>query len=306
MKSKKISRVLTALLAAAFAVSLGGGALAVQGTLAAEPGVTLSEVDGVPRFTIVTDSGTDDLFQDAQFKNLMPGDTVTQTVRVRTADNQNNYRIFLYARECGEAEDGRSHVKPGSSQEVLDNIRIRVYQGEGENRRLISEDLSGTGDIGMVPGQLGQEPVAGAGALLGTFAPNHEEVLTVELQVNIEAGNEFANKAAYIDWVFYADTLVPDTPDDPGSGGGGGGGGGGTPPTPPANPDVTIEDPAVPLAEEPPTEEEIEEEGVPLASMPPETGDTNAMIMWLALAVLSGGGMIAMVATGRKKEESAR
>lgn len=311
MKTKKISRVLTAFLALALAVSLTNGALAVRGTLAVQSGVTLYEENGTPRFTLNTNGSGANLFQDV-FKELMPGDSRTQTVQLNVGSLRQSYNVYLYARECA-ADEGGVHVKhvdgKKDDQGLLEYLTIRVYQGEGENRKLISDGLKG--DIGAVnPGQLGQEPATNAGALLGRFGPGSKqsETLTVELSVDIEAGNEFADKAAYIDWVFYADMLadVPDRPTPPG-GGGGGGGGGGTPAPPPAPaPDVEIEDPAVPLAETPPpTEEEIEDEGVPLTGMPPETGDTAMMMVWLGLAVLSGGGMIVLMTTGRRSKEKA-
>lgn len=307
MKRKKISRILTALLALTLVVSLANGALAVRGTLAIESGVTLYEENGAPHFALNTNGNGTNLFQDV-FKELMPGDSRTQTVRLNPRSLQQSYNVYLYARECAADEDG-VHVKQvdgkTDDQGLLSFLTIRVYQGEGENRKLISDGLKG--DIGAVyPGQLGQEPATNAGALLGRFGPGSaDEVLTVEVSVDIQAGNEFADKAAYIDWVFFADTIpvTPDRPDRPSGGGGGGGGGGGTPPTPP---DVTIPDPEVPLAETPPpTEEEIEDEGVPLGGMPPETGDTAMMLVWLGLAVLSGGGMIVLMTTGRRSKEKA-
>ena len=61
-----------------------------------------------------------------------------------------------------------------------------------------------------------------------------------------------------------------------------------------------IPDSEVPL-EERPTEEEILEEGVPLEGMPPQTGDSGAVVLWLALAVLSGGGIVLLMVTNRKE-----
>ena len=216
MKTKKISRVLTAFLALALAVSLTNGALAVRGTLAVQSGVTLSEANGSPRFSIATNDGTTNLFQDeaGDFRNLMPGDTrVSKTISVRAAAlNRSSYRIFLYARECEETADGL-HVKSEdgktNDQGMLDFLTVRVYQVEGGNRRLISDGLT----MGSNPGAIGQNPseaanaqlgATAAGALLGTFAPGHEVELQVELSVDIEAGNEFADKAAYIDWIYGA------------------------------------------------------------------------------------------------------
>ena len=138
MKTKKISRVLTAFLALALAVSLTNGALAVRGTLAVQSGVTLSEANGSPRFSIATNDGTTNLFQDeaGDFRNLMPGDTrVSKTISVRAAAlNQNSYRIFLYARECEETADGlhvKSEAGKTNDQDMLEYLTVSVYQVEG-------------------------------------------------------------------------------------------------------------------------------------------------------------------------------
>lgn len=286
MKNKKVSRVLTALLAAVCVASMVNGALAAQ-TLAVPSGVTLSEVNGQARFTINAGE-QDDLFLD--FKDVMPGDTITQTINVNAAQtNGQSYRIYLYARECDKAEvpEGGSHVKPQSTPGFLDNLTISVSR-KAAPRETADTSLGGV-DIGTGTGT--------NGVLLGTFTPGMSQELNVELHVDLEMGNEFANAAAYIDWVFYADTIES----------GSGGGGGGTPTTPPGptdpvDPGVDIEDPDVPLVDVPPTEEEIIDEGVPMEGMPPQTGDTNRLIFWLGLALVSGGGMIALIAPSFQKK----
>lgn len=300
---KKTARILSVLLAAVFALGAANSVLAAR-TLALDSGITLVEEGTTRRFVINAD-GTD-LFQN--FKGVMPGDDLVQTVRVNAAGaNRESYRIFLYARECVEAEvpEGGAHVRPNLTdrdREFLRYLDITVsYNGEE------------IGDVNIGEG------TGLSGVLLGTFAPGDSHDITVNLHVNEEMGNEFANKSAYIDWVFYADT-IPETPDRPGpgdgggGGGGGGDGGGGTPPTPPtdiADPDVplnnvdipdetSIEDPAVPLAE-PPTEEEIEDEGVPLGEIP-KTGDNYAIVIWLGLATASGAGIVILLTSKRKEE----
>ena len=293
MKNKKVSRVLTALLAAVCVVSMANGTLAAQ-TLALDSGVTLSEVNGRAQFAI-NGGAQKDLFLD--FKGVMPGDTITQTINVNAAQaNGQSYRIYLYARECEAAEvpEGGSHVKRESTPGFLDNLTIRV------SRKAAAGE---TGDTSLGGVNIGTG-TGTSGVLLGTFTPGMSRELNVELQVDINMGNEFANAAAYIDWVFYADTIES-----------GGGDDGGTPPTPPGttppgtdpdpvDPTIDIGDDDVPLADVPPTEEEIIDEGVPMEGMPPQTGDTSSLIFWLGLALVSGGGMIVLIASGRKAKKS--
>lgn len=293
MKNKKVSRVLTALLAAVCVVSMANGALAAQ-TLALDSGVTLSEVNGRAQFAI-NGGAQNDLFLD--FKGVMPGDTITQTINVNAAQaNGQSYRIYLYARECEAAEvpEGGSHVKRESTPGFLDNLTIRV------SRKAAAGE---TGDTSLGGVNIGTG-TGTSGVLLGTFTPGMSRELNVELQVDINMGNEFANAAAYIDWVFYADTIES-----------GGGDDGGTPPTPPGttppgtdpdpvDPTIDIGDDDVPLVDVPPTEEEIIDEGVPMEGMPPQTGDTSSLIFWLGLALVSGGGIIVLIASGRKAKKS--
>lgn len=293
MKNKKVSRVLTALLAAVCVVSMANGALAAQ-TLALDSGVTLSEVNGRAQFAI-NGGAQNDLFLD--FKGVMPGDTITQTINVNAAQaNGQSYRIYLYARECEATEvpEGGSHVKRESTPGFLDNLTIRV------SRKAAAGE---TGDTSLGGVNIGTG-TGTSGVLLGTFTPGMSRELNVELQVDINMGNEFANAAAYIDWVFYADTIES-----------GGGDNGETPPTPPGttppgtdpdpvDPTVDIGDDDVPLVDVPPTEEEIIDEGVPMEGMPPQTGDTSSLIFWLGLALVSGGGIIVLIASGRKAKKS--
>lgn len=63
-------------------------------------------------------------------------------------------------------------------------------------------------------------------------------------------------------------------------------------------PDVDIEEPEVPLVEEPEIEIEIEEPDVPLADVP-ETGDGSGL--WFMSAVLSAMGLALLFFT-RKRE----
>lgn len=298
MKNKKVSRVLTALLAAVCVVSMANGALAAQ-TLALDSGVTLSEVNGRAQFAI-NGGAQNDLFLD--FKDVMPGDVLSQTINVSAAPtNGQPYRIYLYARECVNAEtpEGDTHAKQISTPGFLDELTIRVSRKAAAGET--ADTSIGTVDIG--------EGTGTQGVLLGTFTPGTSMELNVDLVVELTMGNEFANAAAYIDWVFYADTI------EGGGGDSGDGGGDGTDPTPPTPPTEDITDPDVPLdemnipdpevpLEEPPTEEEIEDEGVPLEGMPPQTGDTNAMFLWLGLAVVSGGAMAALIVTGRKSKQT--
>lgn len=295
MKKFSMGKRLTAvLLGLAFCVSVMGAAMAAPGDPDGKT-ITLVEQNGGAAFTF---SGDNDLFDD--FKGVLPGDSLDQTITVAASGrNDYPYEIYLYARVCDRAgQDGHPAViQPAEG--FLDHLTIEVSQngsvlGDGANLG------DGTGKSGV---------------LLGEFHPGESLDLDVKLTVDIQMGNEFQNAAAYIDWVFFAEQTGTEdgyetprpSPSD--------GGGESTPPVditdPPVPegpgettpPEVDIEDPDVPEGGNPPTEEEIVDDGVPMGDMP-QTGDETGLFLWLALAALSGCGLIFLLVTGRKKEET--
>lgn len=295
MKKFSIARRLTAvLLGLVFCVSVMGAAMAAPGDPDGKT-ITLVEQDGGAAFTF---SGDNDLFDD--FKGVLPGDSLDQTITVAASGrNDYPYNIYLYARVCDKpGQDGHPAViQP--AEDFLDHLTIEVSRngsvlGDGTNLG------DGTGKSGV---------------LLGEFHPGESLDLDVKLTVDIQMGNEFQNAAAYIDWVFFAEQTGTEdgyetprpSPSD--------GGGESTPPVditdPPVPegpgettpPEVDIEDPDVPEGGNPPTEEEIVDDGVPMGDMP-QTGDETGLFLWLALAALSGCGLIFLLVTGRKKEET--
>lgn len=304
MKKRNMGKRLGAvLLALVFCGSILGAASAAPG--GADSQVTLVENDNGASFTLSGDGN--DLFQN--FKGVMPGDTLSQTITV-AADrgNDHSFYIYLYARECTTVGDAEHPAASGASSVVsaadfLDYLNITVDAA--------GRDLGDGTHLGTGTGK--------SGVLLGTFDAGESLALTVDLEVDLQMGNDFQKAAAYIDWVFYAEQVPDPTPppyddddddddDEPRP----------TPtptPTPtvtipdgpvPQGPgddgDVDIGDSNVPQGDQPPTEQEIVEEGVPMGDMP-QTGDDSGLYLWMALAAVSGCGLVYLLVTGRRKEE---
>lgn len=302
MKKRNMGKRLGAvLLALVFCGSILGAASAAPG--GADSQVTLVENDNGASFTLSGDGN--DLFQN--FKGVMPGDTLSQTITV-AADrgNDHSFYIYLYARECTTVGDAEHPAASGASSVVsaadfLDYLNITVDAA--------GKDLGDGTHLGTGTGK--------SGVLLGTFDAGDSLALTVDLEVDLQMGNDFQKAAAYIDWVFYAEQVpVPDDDDDDG------GNDDNEPrPTPTPTPtstvtipdgpvpqgpgddgDVDIGDSDVPQGDQPPTEQEIVEEGVPMGDMP-QTGDDSGLYLWMALAAVSGCGLVYLLVTGRRKEE---
>ena len=302
MKKHYLGRRLGAvLLALVFCGSILGAASAAPG--GGDSRVTLVETRSGASFTLSGDGN--DLFQN--FKGVMPGDTLSQTITV-AADrgNDHSFYIYLYARECTTVGDAEHPAASGASSVVsaadfLDYLNITVDAA--------GKDLGDGTHLGAGTGK--------SGVLQGTFDAGESLALTVDLEVDLQMGNDFQKAAAYIDWVFYAEQVPDPTPppyddddddDDPRP----------TPaPTPTPTPPVTIpdepvpegpgeeveiDDPNVPQGDQPPTEEEIVDDGVPMGDMP-QTGDETGLYLWIALAAVSGCGLVFLLVTGRRKEK---
>ena len=131
-----------------------------------------------------------DLFSD--YKNVMPGDSLTQRVTVRN-DASNEVKVKIYMRSLGAHED---------SVEFLYQLRMTV--------RVVSDPETAY----MFDAPADQTDGLTEWVLLGTLYSGGEVDLEVTLDVPIELGNEFQNAIGYLDWQFMVEEF-PIEPDDP-------------------------------------------------------------------------------------------
>ena len=136
--------------------------------LAADPTVTYSGNSGNFVFA------PEDLFAD--FKGVMPGDTLTEQIEVKNNAND-KVDVKIYIRALGATEGA----------EFLNQMKLTVTQTGGNN--LFEAQADETAQL------TNWKP-------LGTFKSGARTTLDVTLEVPIEMGNEFQDAIGELQWEF--------------------------------------------------------------------------------------------------------
>lgn len=149
-----------------------------------------------------------DLFDN--FKDVMPGDVLTETITFKNAAEDCDF-VHLYMRaavhdetanaltysEAYENTDGKDQADVAGQRdetvatmsEFLSQLSMKVYNGSELIYSASPDEMGGLQN----------------NVLLGTFRTGDTAVLTVELNVPADLGNEFANRVGEVDWVFHAE-----------------------------------------------------------------------------------------------------
>lgn len=125
-----------------------------------------------------SDLSPTDLFPD--FKGILPGDSLTQSITVRN-DASNRVKVKIYLRALG-AQEG--------SEEFLSYIGLRVEKSE-ENEMPYMFDAAASETAQLTDW-----------VCLGTLFSGGTVDLNVILDVSTELGNEFFDAVGYLDWEF--------------------------------------------------------------------------------------------------------
>ncbi len=135
-----------------------------------------------------------DLF--GNFKNVMPGDTVTEEITFTNSAADSDF-INLYMRAVPH-DDTNNPLSPevsasgetvASMTDFLAQLSMKVWNGTQLIYEASPNELDGLQN----------------NVLLGTFRSGDTTTLKVELSVPIELGNEYANRVGEVDWVFHVE-----------------------------------------------------------------------------------------------------
>ena len=137
-----------------------------------------------------SDYSPTDLFPN--FKDVMPGDTLTQKITVKN-DSGKEVKVKLYIRSLGAHEDSKS---------FLSQLKLKVAASQ-ENNMAYMFDATANETAQLTDW-----------VCLGTLYSGGIVNLDVTLEVPVTLGNEFQNQIGYLDWEFKIEEFPVD-PDDP-------------------------------------------------------------------------------------------
>ena len=139
---------------------------------------------------------TTDLFM--EFKDVMPGDKLTQTIVIRNKSLDGDY-IKLYLRAVPH-EQTKNPMSPrvdeandsdiAYMEDFLAQLNMEVYYDDEQIFKATADQLDGLKK----------------NVYLGNIRKNREAELTVKLEVPITMGNTYADRVGEIDWIFTADS----------------------------------------------------------------------------------------------------
>ena len=132
---------------------------------------------------------TSDLF--GNFKGVMPGDCLTETITLKNTATDSDY-IRLYLRAVAHGEDtatSDSGETAVTMVEFLSQLTLRVYHGEALLYEASPDKTAGLTE----------------NVFLSQLASGESTTLKAELEVPLTLSNAYANCLGEVDWVFTAE-----------------------------------------------------------------------------------------------------
>lgn len=162
--------------------------------LAASPSITFNGFTSGFDFQPGSEYTETDLF--GNFKNVMPGDTVTETITfTNSAADCDFVNLYMRAEAHDETENPLSEKVAASGEtvatmtEFLSKLSMKAWNGTELIYDASPDQLDGLKN----------------NVFLGTFRTGETATLKVELSIPIELGNEYANRVGEVDWIFHVE-----------------------------------------------------------------------------------------------------
>ena len=156
---------------------------------------------GAEKFVFLPGSGYTDTDLFDGFKNVMPGDELTQTIQVKNGFfGTGSVRIYLRAVAHDEQKNPLSEAVAASGETVatmsdfLSQLSMQVYKQDGTC---------------IFSGSPNELDGLKNNVLLANVPRGKSVTLNVVLGVPSDLGNEYANRVGEVDWVFTAEELDP-------------------------------------------------------------------------------------------------
>lgn len=160
---------------------------------AASPSITFNGFTSGFDFKPGSEYTETDLF--GSFKNVMPGDTVTETITfTNSAADCDFVNLYMRAEAHDETENPLSpkvaeNETIATMTDFLSKLSMKVWNGTELIYDASPDELDGLKE----------------NKFLGTFRTGETATLRVELTVPIELGNEYANRVGEVDWIFHVE-----------------------------------------------------------------------------------------------------
>ena len=168
----------------------------VTPVFAADGNVTYSGDAGKLIFAPGSEYSPTDLFPN--FKDVMPGDTITQKITVKN-DASNKVKVKIYMRALGAHKD---------SVEFLSKLRLRVDKSEDDPMAY------------MFDAAASETAQLSDWVCLGTLYSGGKVDLNVTLVVPVDLDNQYQQLIGYLDWEFMIEEheIEPTDPEPPKTG----------------------------------------------------------------------------------------
>ena len=207
-----------------------------------------------------------DLFNN--FKDVMPGDKLTETIQIKNESTDCDYiKLYLKAEAHDEEAnpltysetfentdgkdqggiDGERDETVATMSDFLAQLSMKIYNGDELIYEATPDELDGL-----------KESV-----LLGTLRKGESAVLTVELEVPITLDNKYAYRVGEVDWIFKTEVLDDPQQNQPET----------DEPQTPATPEL----PSTPASP---------------GLLSPKTGDTSNLLLYIVIAGVAAVGLI--------------